>query len=130
LRARLNYGWALEASRQFLLGGDSGLRGYRAREFAGNRSLVLNFEDRLFSGVNILTIALGGVVFMDAGYAWPQSQRLDLGDLRYSIGAGLRMGYTKSPRSSVGRIDFALPLNGGGFGVVVGVDQIFSLTEP
>jgi len=117
-----------EIERPFILGGDTGLRGYPAREFSGNKRLLLNMEDRLFSPVNILTVQLGGVAFLDAGNIWQISEDVNLADLNYSIGFGLRLGYTRSPNSRVGRIDFAWPLNrGGGFGVSVGVGQQFSL---
>lgn len=120
-----DYGIDLESSRQFILGGDSGLRGYPAREFTGDKRLLLNVEDRIFTPINILTVALGGVVFFDAGAVWEDS--LNLRQLNYSAGVGIRLGYTKSPNSRVGRIDFAWPLNrGGGFGVSVGVDQQFT----
>ncbi|MCG8604946.1 BamA/TamA family outer membrane protein [bacterium] len=123
-----DYTQDLEAGRQFLLGGDSGLRGYAAREFGGVHRLLLNLEDRIFTPLNILTVALGGVVFLDAGNVWQDGETITLRDLNYSVGFGLRLGYTKSPRSRVGRIDFGWPLNrGGGFGVFVGVDQQFSI---
>lgn len=122
-----DYGRDLEASRQFLLGGDSGLRGYGSRQFSGNKRLLINLEDRLFSSLNILTVAFGGVVFTDAGNVWPEGVPVKLADLNYSVGAGLRLGYTKSPDSRVGRFDFAWALNGGGFAVSIGVDQVFSI---
>ncbi len=123
-----NYGLDLEVTRPFLLGGDSGLRGFKAREFSGNKKILFNFEDRIFTSINILTVALGGVLFFDAGNVWPAGESINLRDLNYSIGLGLRLGYTKSPRSRVGRIDFAWPLSrGGGFGISIGVDQQFSI---
>jgi hypothetical protein len=122
-----DYGHDLEASRQFLLGGDSGLRGYRAREFAGDKRILFNFENRLFTPLTILTVALGGVLFFDAGNVWGNSAAIDLADLNYSLGAGLRLGYTKSPNSRVGRIDFAWPINRGGFEVSIAVGQQFTL---
>jgi outer membrane protein assembly factor BamA len=125
LNFEFDYGIALETSRQFILGGDSGLRGYPAREFTGDKRMLLNVEDRVFTPINILTVALGGVFFFDAGTVWDDA--VDLSQLNYSAGLGIRLGYTKSPNSRVGRIDFAWPLNRGGFGVSVGVDQQFTL---
>ena len=122
-----DYADKLEDS-QLLLGGDSGLRGYPARAFAGDKRLLLNVEDRIFSSLNILTVQLGGVLFFDAGNVWNEEASINLNDLNYSAGFGLRLGYVKSPDSRVGRIDFGWALNGGGgFGVVIGVDQIFSV---
>ncbi|MFQ5769181.1 MAG: BamA/TamA family outer membrane protein [bacterium] len=128
LNFAFDFGLDLENPRRFILGGDSGLRGYIAREFSGAKRLLLNVEDRLFTSLNILTVALGGVLFLDAGNVWTEHESIHLSDLNYSIGFGLRLGYTKSPRSRVGRIDFAWPLKRGrGFGVSIGVDQQFSI---
>ncbi|HEX9654823.1 MAG TPA: BamA/TamA family outer membrane protein [bacterium] len=126
LNFEFDYGIDLETSRQFILGGDTGLRGYPAREFTGDKRLRVNIEDRIFTPINVLTVALGGVLFFDAGTVWDES--VDLSELNYSIGFGIRLGYTRSPNSRVGRIDFAWPLHrGGGFGVAIGVDQQFVL---
>lgn len=126
INIEFDYADSLEDS-QLLLGGDSGLRGYPARAFTGDKRLLLNVEDRIFSSVNILTVQLGGVLFFDAGNVWSEETSINLNDLNYSAGFGLRLGYVKSPDSRVGRIDFGWALNGGGFGIVVGVDQIFSV---
>jgi hypothetical protein len=123
-----DYGIDLEQSRQFILGGETGLRGYPAREFTGAKRVLINLEDRVFTSWNLLTVAFGGVVFVDAGNVWKEGQSIDLTELNFSVGFGLRLGYTKSPNSRVGRIDFAWPLNrGGGFGVSFGVDQQFTI---
>lgn len=126
--AELDVAENLETSRQFLLGGDTGLRGFSARQFTGNKRLLFNFEDRIFTSLDILTVAFGGVLFFDAGNVWKENESINLKDLNYSVGFGLRLGYTKSPDSRVGRIDFAWPLKGdSGFGVSIGVDQQFSV---
>ncbi|MFQ5605090.1 MAG: BamA/TamA family outer membrane protein [bacterium] len=128
LNFEMDYAIDFEVPRPFLLGGDSGLRGFPAREFTGDKRMLFNFEDRLFSSLNILTVALGGVLFFDAGHVWSEEQSVNLRDLNYSVGFGLRLGYTKSPRSRVGRIDFGWPLKGGsGLGITIGVDQQFSI---
>lgn len=112
----------------FVLGGDSGLRGFPARQFPGNKRLLLNLEDRFFTPLKILTVAIGGVIFADAGNVWQESQTVGFSDINLSVGVGLRLGYTKSPNSRVGRIDFALPVRGDhGLGITVGIDQQFSM---
>ncbi len=117
-----------EVATPFILGGDTGLRGYPAREFSGNKKFLLNLENRFFPPINILTVAFGGVLFLDAGTVWKEGEAIDFSELNFSAGFGLRLGYTKSPDARVGRIDFALPLGrGSGFGVFVGVGQQFSL---
>ncbi|NMC61746.1 MAG: hypothetical protein GYA55_01115, partial [SAR324 cluster bacterium] len=44
----LDYGWELDKDRQFLLGADTGLRGYDARTFDGDKRFLLNIEDRIY----------------------------------------------------------------------------------
>ncbi|MFQ5652304.1 MAG: BamA/TamA family outer membrane protein, partial [bacterium] len=128
LNVELDFSKDSEIETPFILGGDSGLRGFPAREFSGTRRLLINLENRVFTSFNFLTVAFGGVVFFDLGNVWRASESLDLADLNYSMGVGLRLGYTKSPSSRVGRIDFGWALNRGGeFGVSIGIDQQFSL---
>ncbi len=129
LALNAEFGYATDTEEiPFVLGGDSGLRGFPARQFPGNKRLLLNLEDRIFTSLNILTVAIGGVVFADAGHVWQESQQVSFADMNISMGVGLRLGYTKSPSSRVGRIDFALPVRGDrGLGITVGIDQQFSL---
>lgn len=124
---RMDYASNLEESTQFLLGGDSGLRGFEARAFTGTRRIIFNLENRIFTNLNILTVALGAVAFFDAGNVWEESEKIDLSRLNSSVGLGLRLGYTKSPNSRVGRIDFGWPLNKKGFEISIGIGQQFSL---
>ena len=120
------YAVDLEYSRQFLLGGDSGLRGYKAREFGGDKYFLINLEDRLFSGLEVLTMHVGGVVFVDAGHVWHRDEEIDLKQLNYSAGFGLRLGYARVSGAPVVRLDLGFPINGkGGYGFSFGIDQQF-----
>jgi len=117
----------LEESRQFLLGGESNLRGFTAREFSGDKKFVVNLESRIFSSLNIFSLALGGVVFIDAGHVWKRGQQIDLRLLNYSVGFGFRIGITKAPGAPVMRLDFGYPLSDNrGLGVSFGFGQVFS----
>jgi len=96
--------------KQILLGGDNGLRGYKARQFSGNKRILLNVESRLVFYEHPL-IVIGGAVFTDIGYIASDS-RLDLFSYKRSIGAGLRIALPKLNDSPVYRFDFAYPLDG------------------
>ena len=77
--------------------------------------------------IKLFTVAMGGVIFFDGGYAWPRDRSIDFADLNYSIGFGFRFGFTKFPGSPIARIDFGYPINtGGGLGIVLGIGQHFS----
>ena len=74
------------------------------RPFGGSQQLV--FQNELgFPLVKALN--LKGAVFNDVGNAFSAEQGLDLGDLRYSVGAGIRW---KSPFGPI-RIELAKALN-------------------
>ncbi len=125
LNVDFNHGWKLDASREFIVGGDSGLRGFPARRFDGEKSMLINLESRLYSPIEILTVALGAVAFVDMGGAWKSGARIDFGDLGYSAGFGVRLGLTRAPNEPTGRIDLGWPLSEGGFALTIGAEQQF-----
>jgi len=111
--------------RQITLGGDLGLRGYEINEFSGQKQILLNLEDRIFTPVKILTVALGAVVFFDAGYLWEKESHINLKDLRTDVGIGLRLGFTKALAGRVARLDLAKALNENKYFISLGVGQVF-----
>ncbi len=111
--------------RQITLGGDVGLRGYKINQFSGQKQFLLNLEDRLFTPVKVLTVALGAVVFFDAGYLWEKENHINLKDLRSDVGIGLRLGFTKALGSRVARLDLAKALNEDRYFISLGVGQVF-----
>ncbi len=123
---RLKWGYELEEGRQFTLGADSGLRGYPARQFSGDKLFVLNVEERLMPGWELFTIQLGAVAFVDAGNVWKPSQDFGSSALNYSAGVGLRLGFSKLAGATVARFDAGWPLDwSGGPEFTLGVDQHF-----
>jgi outer membrane translocation and assembly module TamA len=50
---------------------------------------------------------LGGVMFLDAGNVWTDFRAIDLGTIRYDVGAGLRY---QTPVGPI-RLDFGYQLN-------------------
>ncbi len=124
--AEFTYAWNLDLNRQFVLGGNSGLRGYQARAFGGDKRFVANLESRLFPKIKFLTLALGGVAFVDGGFAWERDVSMDFKNLKYSAGVGLRIGLTKFPGAGVLRVDVGWPIDQpGGPQLTLGTDQHF-----
>ena len=116
----------LEAGSQLLLGGDSGLRGYPAREFAGGKRLQMNLETRWFPRFKLLSIEVGPVAFIDSGSVWQEGQSIDLADLRYSAGVGLRLGASKFAGSPMLRLDAGYAFDDvERFPVSLGFGQLF-----
>ncbi|TMH38780.1 MAG: hypothetical protein E6H56_14320 [Betaproteobacteria bacterium] len=101
------------ASSQLTLGGDTGLRGYPRGYQSGDRRLLLNVEERVYTDwYPFRLFRVGGAVFYDRGRAWggpgesPSSARW-LSD----VGLGLRILSARSSFGNVLHIDFAFPLN-------------------
>ena len=117
-------GWNLDSSRQFQLGADSGLRGFPARQFTGDYLLLFNFEDRQYWGTFPWgpEVAMGTVVFVDVGDAWPEEEEIDMNP---SAGLGLRLGFTRLPHQPIFRLDFGFPLLERDWALTIGMEQQF-----
>jgi outer membrane protein assembly complex protein YaeT len=99
-------------SRKYFLGGAASIRGWGRYEVSplsgsglpigGNSLLAFSTELRA-----VLRGAFGGVVFLDGGNVWSDEWSINLGDLRYAAGAGLRY---QTPVGPI-RFDFGYQLN-------------------
>ncbi|MEW6745155.1 MAG: hypothetical protein AB1486_20575 [Planctomycetota bacterium] len=121
-----------DLNTEITLGEDSGLRGYPIRQFSGHKRLRFNLEDRLFTDLEVLSVALGGVVFFDAGMVWDRGEAMRLSDLARSVGFGFRFGSPALLGKQVVRVDIGFPLDdveGESFGVSISatIGQVVSL---
>jgi outer membrane protein assembly factor BamA len=106
-RLGLDVGINLDGQNQFLLGGDSGLRGYPTRQFDGDRRLLLTLEHRFFSDIEVLRLVrVGFAGFYDVGDAWYGTSE-KLSDLHSDFGVGLRFGVVRSSVANISRLDLA-----------------------
>ena len=104
----------LDAERQLLIGGETGLRGYPLRYQEGDRRALLTVEQRWYGAREFFHLfRLGAALFGDVGRAWfaGATQAGDLGWLR-DVGAGLRIASTRTSHANVIRLDIAFPLDG------------------
>jgi outer membrane translocation and assembly module TamA len=107
------HGWNLDADEQFFMDGTTGLRGYRLRSFEGDQRVVLNLEQRFYSGWQIAgLVSPGFAVFFDAGtMGGPGSARpMQLSQVKMDVGVGLRFALAWAPVNNVFRIDAAYAL--------------------
>lgn len=103
----------LDGERQLVLGGDTGLRGYKNNAFTGERSLLLNLENRLFWDRELCHLVyMGGVLFLDSGVIASGADGL-ANRVKNDIGAGLRFSPSRSSSGGVVRIDLAYAINEG-----------------
>jgi outer membrane protein assembly factor BamA len=99
-------------SKKYLLGGSTSIRGWGRYEVSplggegtpigGNSMIAFTSELRAIVWGN-----LGGVLFIDGGNVWESDWSIDVNDLRYAVGAGLR--YT-TPVGPI-RLDWGYQLN-------------------
>ena len=105
----------LDADRQQLLGGETGLRGYPLRYQSGSRKALFSIEERFFTDwYPFRLIHVGGALFFDIGRAWGRTP-VSGGDNRWlkDIGVGLRLGDSRSGLGRMTHIDLAYPIDGG-----------------
>ena len=112
---------------QFVLGGESGLRGYDARSFSGSRMVLGTIEQRIF-GPNVLSIlGIGGVAFIDFGQVWKAGEDFRISEVKRDWGLGIRLGLVKSSQFKVLRFDLARPFGPGDWVFSFGTGMSFNL---
>jgi outer membrane protein insertion porin family len=116
-------GKELPLIERYFPGGINTVRGYETRTL-GPRENVFDPQGNIINsepigGTNELVVqneiifpivqqlGLRGVVFFDLGNAWLQQDGIDVGDLRYAVGGGVRW---LSPFGPL-RVEFGVPLN-------------------
>lgn len=106
-------GYDLDLDHLLQLGGDTGLRGYPLRYQTGSSRAIVSVEERFFTNWYPFQLAhVGAAVFADIGRTWGDdpTNTPQRGVLK-SIGAGLRLGNTRSALGNVLHIDVAYPLD-------------------
>jgi len=116
LAARIRYKSAFNGNslpRQQTLGEATGLRGFPAREFNGEQSLLVNLEHRWQTPVKLASLELGTVAFADAGWIGDRGNSNWLDAAKTSAGVGIRIGSPQLLGSSIIRLDLAFALGDG-----------------
>lgn len=98
----------LPASERYFAGGDTTLRGFALDSVGTTETITASGFPRGGNGLVLMNAELrvpvwkdvGAAFFVDAGNVFPRVTRIDLGDLRTSVGVGLRY------RSPVGPLRF------------------------
>lgn len=106
------YSENLNPNRQLVMGGFAGARAFDNRFQAGDRSVVVSIEERLYTDIHLFNlIRVGAAVFADVGRAWQPG--IDDGledDYLASVGIGLRLASSKAASGRIAHIDLATPL--------------------
>jgi len=99
--------WEDSQNRDFLIGSDTGLRGYGINEFSGKRFTSLQLEARTLP-YPWWVLRLGAVAFYDLGGAASSLTQLTL---HQDAGLGLRMLIPQTSAQLL-KFDFAIPFDG------------------
>lgn len=122
--------WKVEAGREYFVDGSNGLRGFEGRSRVGQRRMLLNLENRIFSDLQWLTVAFGGALFGDLGAAWERDDAVRARDLHGTVGLGLRLGLMKIREAKAIRIDVARDLRRGAFLLEIDLGHLFLTGRP
>jgi hypothetical protein len=115
--------WA--PSSQLTLGSFSGLRGYRSNEFAGQRSLVVNLEHRMFSLLSLWFLKLGAAFFFDSGVVWNMGEGFGGQHFHSAAGVGLQIESGKNLGNGIFRFDVAYNMDQRRIAFVLSSDHVF-----
>lgn len=110
---RVDYTDGLTGDQQLTLGGQNGLRGYDRYYQVGDRSAVLNLEQRYYSDWHPLRLVrVGFAAFLDVGRAWYSNRdNGSNGGVLSNAGIGLRLNSSRADKGSVIHLDLAFPFN-------------------
>ena len=104
---------------------DNGLRGYPIYFKNGEKRVLINIENRVFSNLEILSVGLGGVVFADIGNIWSRDQSFNFENNNFAFGLGLRFGITRSTEAEIIRLDAAYAPDIKDWQISFGTGQFF-----
>lgn len=111
-RLQYGHGEGLLPQSAITLGAESGLRGFDAYKFWGERSVLLNVEDRVTVFEDLFgLISMGMAAFVDAGTVWLAGER-EAARARVAAGLGFRFLSSRSSGTSVTRVDLGIPVAG------------------
>ena len=120
----------LDRDRQLTLGADLGLRGWDPNFFDGTGRALLNVQWRRLLKKEILGLfSVGIVLFGDAGKTWDPRVGPDTDGVRFDAGAGLLFDLSHIGRSTLLRVDAAVPDDGTGVTVTISTSTIFRLPK-
>jgi len=69
--------------------------------------LRINIENRLFTGIKMLSAEFGITQFFDLGQTWSGGERFEMKENLWSIGVGIRIGTERVSNAEMIRIDLA-----------------------
>ncbi len=107
--------FATPLSRQLTLGEAQGLHGFPTFYFSGQSRYWISAEQRLFPIFEFLTAVPAFVLHATAGNTFPSFRDMQFDGLHYSVGAGIRLGKSKSVSKGIQNLDIDWPIGDSKF---------------
>jgi len=105
----------------YSLGGSKTLRAFDTGSFTGNSFILLNLQYlRPFFDY----YPLRGAVFLDIGNVYPSNETINLGDLNWDVGIGLRLRLKSFVKIDL-RVDVSYAYDTGEYKVFAGTKEVF-----
>jgi hypothetical protein len=73
--------------------------------------MLFQAEQRYFPGFEFGTLVPAFAIYTDAGNTFPAYDEVDLGDMHYSVGIGLRLGFSKTVQKLVYHFNLSQPID-------------------
>ncbi len=102
--------FAVQPSQQLYLGGESGLNGFPNYYYVGKARVLLTAEQRYFPPFEFGTLVPAFAAFVNAGNTYSAYDSVDVRNLHYAVGIGLRLGASRSVQKVMNHIDLAWPI--------------------
>jgi len=99
--------WRRDGREALYLGEYNGLRGYPRYYSEGEKLFRLNVENRIFTGVKMLSAEFGITQFFDFGRTFSAGERFELRQSLWTVGVGLRIGTERVSNAEMIRIDLS-----------------------
>ena len=118
----------LDTDRQLTLGADIGLRGWNPDYFDGTGRALFNLQWRSLLKEDVFGLfSFGVLLFGDAGMTWESRVGPDTDGVRFDAGIGLLFDLPRLGRTTLLRIDLAMPDDGTGLTLSLSTSSIFRL---
>ncbi len=121
LNSQLRFGFSNFRGNALSIGGADSLRGYSRSDFTGNAMILLNLEYLMpvwgYKPIRFL-------LFTDIGNTYPKLSEVDLTDLKFAIGTGLRWKVRQLVRTDL-RLDVAYVPETGETRVIASTNEAF-----
>ncbi|HAO99134.1 MAG TPA: hypothetical protein DCQ83_03720 [Fibrobacteres bacterium] len=110
LNAQYDGLFADTTSKRLYLGEESGLIGFPNFYYSGRAKVLVFAEQRFFPPFEFGTVVPAFAVFVNGGNTYRSQSAVDLSDMHYALGVGLRLGATRSVQKVVNHVNVVWPL--------------------